>query len=94
MYAFITLLLCSPRTRGSLTATGMASTPCMCGGLFPKMSSNGVSIHSVQWSSGVPSSKARYPALMLLLASNIVIVASIGTSFSVRSKVVIELMCG
>jgi len=76
MYAFITLLLYAPRTRGSLTATGVASTPCVCGGLFPKISLNGVSIHSVRWSPGVPSSNARYPACILSLVSSVVMIAS------------------
>ena len=66
----------------------------MCGGLFPKMSSNGISIHRVRWSPGVPSSNARYPAWIRSLVSNVVIMASMGISFSVLSHVVTDPICG
>jgi len=58
------------------------------------MSLNGISIHRVRWSPGVPSSNARYPAWMRLLVSNVVIMVSMGKSFSVLLHVVTDPMCG
>ena len=87
VYWSTTLSLYFLRIRGSWIANCSAHVRLMCGCLLPKMREYGISAQMVRWSPGRPSPNARYPHQIALLSGKVVMMASMGVSLSLRSKV-------